>query len=94
MEKRKTAMTKDIDYEVTRRAARARFNQLRARAKELFDLMDLCEPDTMEGCFVGDMRATVEDITQQFHEFAAYHNAYRTHVKQGHSAPIRSRRRS
>lgn len=62
----------------TRRAYRARFNQL---AKASRNLAQLCarDPDELAGVEIGDMRDEVEAITQSFHEFAAYWNTVHTH---------------
>ena len=59
-----------------RRAYRARFNRIRRCLDEIAPLLTI-DPDNISGTEIADMRALVEDITQCFHEFNAYSNAYR-----------------
>jgi hypothetical protein len=61
-----------------RKAYRARWNKVVRSAKFLIERMDGVNPDLALGEDIDDLRSTVEDITQCFHEFNAYKNAYET----------------
>lgn len=64
------------DQKVIRKAYRARWNKVIRSARFLIERMEGVDPDSALGEEIDDLRSTVEDITQCFHEFNAYKNAY------------------
>lgn len=63
----------------TKRAAMARFNQMRKALREMNRLtLNRVAIDDIENVDIGDMRDQIEQINQCFHEFSAYWNVVKT----------------
>lgn len=59
-----------------RKSHRARWNKVLNAANQIAALMRNVDPDEVDGIVIADIRSHVEDITQCFHEFNAYSNAF------------------
>ena len=75
-----------MSAEDCRSAYRARWNKVNRAVAELTKLMRNVNPDEVDGTVIADCRANVEDITQCFHEFNAYRNAYDKFPKRGRAS--------
>ena len=61
----------------TRKAMRARFNQMKTRVNAMVPFLAL-DPEQVAGTQIADMRDDVNDLTQCLHEFSAYWNVLNT----------------